>query len=225
MKTLAPLVLAVFALPLHAAPSIGMATVTPRTAIVGTATQVTVTASITDSSLIQGSVNLVQLNANGTTTILGTLHDDGLNGDAHAGDGVLTLLATFNATSPGTIQIQVSAAFEGILQRVKGPVMSVLFQPANAPQQSITALAQNLAAGNTTAAMSFLVPSEAPRIGGLNQQGLNVLASMLQSGVLVRSENDLRIFRAPFVTPSGTTTTVEFTMVPGPSGQWLINSW
>jgi len=225
MKSLAWLILAVLGLPLHAAPGVGVTSVTPRTAVVGNATEVTVTASITDSSLILGSVNLVQLNPNGTTTILGTLHDDGLNGDAHAGDGVLTLLVPLNAASPGTIQVQVSAAFKGVLQRVKGPIMNVFFQFANAPQQSITTLAQNLAAGNTTAAMNFLVPSEAPRIGGLNQQGLNVLASMLQAGVLVSSQNDLRIFHAPFVTPSGTTTTVEFTMVPGPSGHWLVNSW
>jgi hypothetical protein len=197
------------------------------TAIVGSPTQITVTASISDPSLIPASVNLLQLNANGTTAILGTLHDDGLNGDAFAGDLVFTLPVTLNAPIASQIQLQVSAAFKGVLQRVKSPTMNVFFQAANAPQQAIAALAQNLAAGNTTAALNYVVASNktTTALSTLGQQGLNVLASILRGGVLVRSQNDLRVFQAPFITPDGSTTTVEFSMIPGPNGQWLINSW
>jgi hypothetical protein len=197
------------------------------TAVVGTPTQITVTASITEPSLITQSVDLLQLNANGPTTVLGTLHDDGLNGDAFAGDLVFTIVVTLNSPSATQIQLEVSAAFKDTFERVKSPVLSVFFQTADAPKQSILALALNLTTGSTTAAMSYVVasPKTTTALNTLGQQGLSVLASILQAGVLVKSQGDLRVFQAPYVTPSGATTTVEFTMVPGPNGQWLINSW
>jgi len=172
-------------------------------------------------------VILLQLNTDGTSTVLGSLHDDGLNGDAFARDGVFSDVVTLNAASAGQIQLEVSAAFTGQFLPVRSGIMTVFFQPANAPQQAIAALVQNLAIGNITVALNSVVPSEKTTnaLNTLNQQGLNALASMLQAGLLVSSQNDLRVFQAPFVTPNGTATTVEFTMVPGPNGQWLINSW
>ena len=129
-------------------------------AVVGTPTQITVTASISDPSPIPTGVNLLQLNANGSTTILGTLHDDGLNGDAFAGDSVFTFLVTLNEPTASQVQLQVSAAFKGVLQRVKSPIMNVFFQPADAPRQSMIALAQNLATGNISSALlSFRTPT------------------------------------------------------------------
>jgi len=221
MKVLASLFFAVVAL--HAAPAIGATSVTPMTAVIATPTQFTVRASITDPSLIAGGVNLLQLNPDGTTTILGTLHDDGLNGDAFAGDLVFTLVVTLNAPTASQIQLQVSAAFKGALQRVKSPIMSVFFQAANAPQQTIQVIAQGLTSGNISSTLNYVIPSNSA-INTLNQQALNVLASILNSAVLVSSQNDLRVFQAQFVTSNGTAT-VSFTMVPGPNGQWLINSW
>ncbi len=175
------LVLGLLAVGVHAAPTMGTVRVIPMTAVIGAPAQVTVTASISDPSLIPSSINLLQLNADGSTTILGTLHDDGLNGDAFAGDLVFTILVTLNAPTASQIQLQTSAAFKGILQRVKSTVASVFFQAANAPQQSIAALAQNLTAGNTAAALNYVVPSNktTTALGTLGQQGLNVLASIL----------------------------------------------
>jgi hypothetical protein len=46
------------------------------------------------------------------------MHDDGQNGDAVAGDGIYTLRVPFNEAAIGQIQIQVSAAFRGVLRRV-----------------------------------------------------------------------------------------------------------
>ena len=116
---------------LMGAPSIGAVRATPMTAVIGTPTEITATASITDATLIPGSVDLIQLNPNGTSTVLGTLHDDGLTGDAFAGDGVFTYVATLNQASVSQVQLEVSAAFKGVLARVKSP-MSVFFQAANA---------------------------------------------------------------------------------------------
>ena len=207
--------------------SIGVVAVTPITAVIGTSTPFTVTASITDPALISNSVNLLQLNGNGSTTVLGTLHDDGLNGDAFAGDLVFTLVVPLNASAASDIELQVSAAFTGALLRVKSPILNIFFQPANAPQQAITALAQYLAAGNTAAALNYVVPSvnTTSALNALSQQGLSALAAMLSSAQLVGSQNNLRIFQSLIATPDGAKTTVELTMVPGPNGQWLVNNW
>ncbi len=209
------------------APSIGLVRATPTTTVIGIPTQVSVQASITDPALIPNSVDLLQLNTDGTSTMLGNLHDDGLNGDAFAGDLVFTIVVTLNAPTVSQIQLQVSAAFTGQLLPVRSGIMNVFFQPANAPQQAIAALAQNLAAGNTTAALNYVVATDktTTALNTLSKQGLKALGSMLQAGLLVRSQNDLRVFQAPFVTPTGITTIVEFSMIPGPNGQWLINSW
>jgi hypothetical protein len=225
MKAYYTPLLAVFTAHLYGTPTLGTVSATPTTAVAGSPTQISVQASITDTSLITGGANLLQLNPNGTTTILGTLHDDGLNGDAYAGDLIFTLVVTLNAPVASQIQLQVSAAFKGVLQRVKSPVVNVFFQPANAPQQSIAALAQYLTAGNTSAASNYVGPSYSSSLGGLSQPGLNILAAIISAGVLVNSQNDLRIFQSPFIAPDGTATTVEFSMVPGPNGQWVINAW
>lgn len=222
--------LALFAAPTVAAAtshSLGLVAVSPTTAVIGTPTQVTVTASITDPALISNSVNLLRLNTDGTTTILGTLHDDGLNGDEFAGDLDFTLVVTINASAATQIQLQVSAAFTGTLLRVKSAVMSVFFQPANAPQQALTALAHDLASGNRAAAFNYINPSinSSTIINTYSQQALNSLASSLKAAVLVGSSADSRIFQSPFTAPDGTTALQEFDMVPGVNGQWLINSW
>lgn len=213
-------VIGLFAFHLHAAPALGVVSATPMTAVIGTSTQVTVTASITDTLLIPGSVNLLQLNPDGSVTILGALHDDGLNGDAFGGDKLFTLVIDMNMASAGEVELQVSAAFKGVLQRVKSPAMSLFFQAADAPQQAIKTIAQLLAAGNMSSAFNYVITPKSA-LNTLNQAALNALAAMLDNAVLVSSQNDLRLFQAP--APDGTM--AAFTMIPGPGGQWLINSW
>jgi hypothetical protein len=46
------------------------------------------------------------------------MHDDGTNGDAVSGDGIYTLRVALNDPNIDQIQLQVSAAFRGILKRV-----------------------------------------------------------------------------------------------------------
>lgn len=227
MKVLGSFLLAALALQVHAAPSIGAANVSPMTAVIATPTQFTVQASITDPALISGSATLLQLNPNGTTTTLGTLHDDGANGDQTAGDQVLTLTVTLTAPAATTMQLQVSAAFKGQLLRVRSSPLNLFFQPANAPQQALAALSQSLATGDRTTALSYVNPSTnaISVINTYSQQALNFLASELSSAVLVGSFPDLRIFDVPVTRADGTTVRSEFDMVPGLNGQWVINSW
>jgi len=226
MKPFALFLSAALALQLHAAPTIGTVRVSQTTAIIGAPTQVTVEASITDPTLITGGANLLQINSNGTTTILGALHDDGLNGDHFGGDLVFTLVVTLNSPVASQVQLQVSAAFKGVLARVKSSTMSVFFQPANAPQQALASLSQALASGNITSALTFINPSSnsVAAISSFGQQSLNFLASALNAATLVSSGPDSRIFQSPFTAADGTTTQLEFEMVPN-NGQWIINNW
>jgi hypothetical protein len=53
------------------------------------------------------------------------MHDDGLNGDAVAGDHIYTLLVPFNEATAGQIQLQVSAAFQGLLKRVMSSIVTL----------------------------------------------------------------------------------------------------
>src|SRR5579872_5280667 len=110
---------------LSATPTVGTTAASPTVILVNQPTTVIVTSLITDPSLIATSVNLLRLNPTGSPTILGQLHDDGLNGDAVAGDQVYTLQVAFNQSSGGQIRLQVSAAFKGMLLRVLSNVMSV----------------------------------------------------------------------------------------------------
>jgi hypothetical protein len=100
-------------------PSVGPPVVSPSIITVNIPTVVTVMATITDPTLIAGSANLLRLGATGTQpTILGAMHDDGLNGDAAANDGIYTFQVPFNETVAGQIQLEISAAFKGRLNRV-----------------------------------------------------------------------------------------------------------
>ena len=106
--------------------TIGATSVTPTSTPAGVAQVVTVTSVITDPSVIPSSVNLQQLDSSGrVVAILGTLHDDGLNGDLVAGDGTFTLLTTIFQNIPGAVTLRVSAAFKGSLQRVYSVPMTI----------------------------------------------------------------------------------------------------
>src|SRR5271165_6234635 len=98
--------------------AIGATAANPTAATVGVPTTVTITSVITDPSLIAGSVNLQSLNSsNQVVAVIGLLHDDGLNGDAVAGDHIYTIQTTVYETAPGPQSVRVSAAFQGSLAR------------------------------------------------------------------------------------------------------------
>lgn len=106
-------------------PSIGLTTVTPNVIGINTPTVVTVTAVITDPSLISTSVNLLRISATSAATIVGQLRDDGTNGDAVADDKIFTLRLTLTEPTKGQVPLQASAAFRGFLRRVTSSVVVV----------------------------------------------------------------------------------------------------
>src|ERR1700742_3260882 len=95
------------------AATVGTTTASPTTISVGQPTVVTVTSEITDPTLLTTGINLLRLLPGGGSTIIGQLHDDGLNGDAVAGDKIFSAQVTLNEATAGQVQLQVSAAFKG----------------------------------------------------------------------------------------------------------------
>ncbi|WP_374692545.1 PKD domain-containing protein [Accumulibacter sp.] len=108
-------ILAVF--PAAAAPSVGAVQLAPTSIAAGVQTTVRVTAVIGDPTVLPSSVNLQRLNdAGAPVAILGTLRDDGVNGDAVAGDQIYTLDFVVSETAP--LRLRVSAGFKGMLRRL-----------------------------------------------------------------------------------------------------------
>jgi len=106
--------------------TIGTTTITPNSTPVGVQLVVTVTSSITSPSVVPGSVSLERIDASGSLVAsLGSLHDDGLNGDAVAGDKMFSILATILENTPGIVRLRVSAAFQGSLQRATSAPVTV----------------------------------------------------------------------------------------------------
>jgi glucodextranase-like protein len=104
--------------------TIGTTGMAPNSTSAGVPVTVTVTSSITDPSLIPASVNLQRLDSSGrVVSVIGILHDDGLNGDAVAGDNVYTITTTVFENTPGTVNFRVSAGFKGSLLRSFSPLL------------------------------------------------------------------------------------------------------
>jgi hypothetical protein len=119
-------VLAAGTRPVEAAAVIDGVAVTPGTAAVGVATPVTVTALITEPSVVANGVLLQRLDAAGrVVAVVGYLRDDGTAGDATAGDRTFTLQFTLFETTPGPVRLRVSAPFAGVLLRVLSSVLTV----------------------------------------------------------------------------------------------------
>lgn len=105
-------VLMLAAQPFAWAGTIGATSVNPSTTTPGVPLSVTVTSLISDPMVIPASVTLERLSG-GSIAVIGTLHDDGLNGDALAGDGIYSLITTILESAPTAARLRVSASFTG----------------------------------------------------------------------------------------------------------------
>jgi hypothetical protein len=211
----------------YAQTTVGTPSADPTYVVVSTLTVVTVAVSIPGSALIPNSVNLLRLGASGSQPIvLGLLHDDGMNGDAVAGDHVFTIRLPFTEPSVGQVNLQISAAFKGQLTRVKVDVPTVFVQTANAPDIVVQALSTYIQSNNITAAASLFadVASAQSDLSLLDQAGRAGLAAFFASVSSVSSNSHLRLYSAP-LTSNGQTQQVEFAMELNSAGQWLVVGW
>ena len=207
--------------------TVGTASADPTYIVVSTPTVITVMVSIPGTALIPNSVNLLRLGAPGSQAIvIGLLHDDGMNGDAIAGDHVFTIQVPFTEPSVGQITLQISAAFKGQLTRVKISVPTVFVQTANATDVVISTLSSYIQSGNITAAASLFadVTSAQSDLSSLDPAGRAALASFFASASPVSSTSRLRLYSAPLPS-NGQTHQVEFAMELTGTGQWVVVGW
>ena len=78
-----------------------------------------ITAEIDDPTVITNSVKLLYIPASGSPVVIGSLNDDGLNGDAAADDNVFTIIPSFASYPIGTMNLAISASFTGLAQPVQ----------------------------------------------------------------------------------------------------------
>ena len=120
------LLLCLSSIPAEAAPVVGPLAAVPAAVTAGTPTDVTFTSTITDPLLLANGVNLIRTDAAGkSSTIVGIMHDDGINGDAVAGNKTFSLSVHVNASPAGATYYRVSAAFRGVLQRTLSPIVAL----------------------------------------------------------------------------------------------------
>lgn len=99
-------------------PTVGPLTVSPSSITAGKSTSVTVTVQISGGTVISGGVNLLQVDSSGNTlSILGVMQD--------GGNGSYSLAVSFDPSQTGSIYLQASAAFVGVLLRVKSPIFAL----------------------------------------------------------------------------------------------------
>ena len=102
-----------------AAQTVGPVGLAPGSVPVGVGTPVLVTAAITDPAVIPTGVQLQRYDSQGRViAVLGSLTDDGRNGDVASGDKTFTFRMTAYELAPGPMILRVSAAFQGRLARV-----------------------------------------------------------------------------------------------------------
>jgi hypothetical protein len=142
---------------------VGTPVVSPATIPSGQPTEITVMSRISDDAtnpLIPASVYLLRVDANLRPTInMGTMRDDGMEGDAVAGDSIFTLrltvtepssgvMRTVTEPSSGVMRLQVSAAFRGLMRRVRSNVATVEVRlPDSDPCAQTTAPCKSLSIG------------------------------------------------------------------------------
>lgn len=105
---------------------IGPTSINPSTTAAGVPMEILVTSAITNPDVIPETINLQKLDASGRViAVLGSLRDDGLEGDAQAGDNVYTIKTTVLENVPGTVRYRVTAGVRGSLLRMFSRVLEV----------------------------------------------------------------------------------------------------
>ncbi len=132
--------IALGSMPLAATTShtIDWASISPSSITSGAGTPVTITTQISDPAVIRNSVNLLYVSSSGTSQIIGSLNDNGVNGDAVAGDNIFTTVTSFAQYPVGTLNLRISAAFRGSLLRTQTGVFELNVLPATSTTNWVT---------------------------------------------------------------------------------------
>jgi hypothetical protein len=108
------------------APIVGLTKASPTFVTIKMPTLITVTSEILDPTVIPTGVNLMRVDDSGkAVAVMGRLHDDGIGGDAVAGDKIFTYRFAVNQSNSGLLAMQVSAAFKKVLLRSTSSIVVV----------------------------------------------------------------------------------------------------
>jgi hypothetical protein len=142
-------------------PTIPAPTATPEVILANTPTQVIVTIPISDPRVIPTGVNLLRVNAMGSRTNLGRMYDDGTHGDAIANDKTLSLRLDLHEPAAAHIQLQISAAFRGLLRRLLSPPATItVLDSTTLEQETLTLLGQLLASQRVIVDHTVFTPTK-----------------------------------------------------------------
>jgi hypothetical protein len=194
---------------------------------IGTPTTVVVTSHITATNVLPSTIQLQRLNANGTVTTIGTLRDDGLNGDAVMGDRIFSLRFTINQSTPAILTFRVSAGLVGVIRRVTSDRFDIVVRGNQTPEEMVSQLAAQLRQGDMARTLSHFSPSSA------NQRVLNALDPVAREGLadafarlrLTHSEGTTRFYDMPWPIADGSPETTRVIIKQGGLGEWLVVSW
>jgi hypothetical protein len=211
-----------------AVPSVDNVAASPSVISVDATTEVTVTAQISDESVIPASINLFQIDASGRTlAFLGILRDDGTNGDSTPGDQTFALRLPFSVSTPGDIRLRISAAFRGVLRRVFSQIVILTVRSGTPAELTLITLAAEISSGNISAALKRFSASPLNRetLLALDTSGRAKLSAALQSAKFVRQIDNLRIYELLWTEINGTSRHIHISLSELRSGEWVVSSW
>lgn len=108
----------------------------PAAVRAGQTTQLKIATTISAAKIIPASVNVQLIAANGKVSVLGTLNDSGVAGDAVAGDGIWSGQVAVSPSAEGSLGVRVSFAVSGAVRRHFSPTASLTVLAADAPVSS-----------------------------------------------------------------------------------------
>lgn len=147
--------------------------IAPASVAYSVPTAVTTTVTVTGTP-DAGSVMLQRLDSSGRVlAILGTLHDDGLKGDAKANDGVFTLQTPFTEFAVGSVSLRVSATFSGAVNHVFSPTGTLTVTGTPPPTVTIT----------SPASLSYLNLSPTTVTGTVSDSNATVVINSISAPV------------------------------------------
>jgi hypothetical protein len=188
---------------------------------------VTITATIgSRATLLPGSVSVGRYQSDGTLiATLATMHDDGLNGDVLAGDGIYTAQITINESAPTVFLWGVSATFTDQQAAVVAPGQVIFVQTGKTCEQALSDAADALAAGDSNAiGRLFSDDKNNDLLSTLDDVSRSRLVVMFRSAQLVNRQNSICVFRVPSFNPvQGSPGTVMLSK--SWLGDWTVSSW
>ncbi len=187
------------------------AAVSPSSTPVGVGINAAFAAQITDPALIQGSVNLLKYDALGRSSIMGAMRDDGLEGDAVAGDRMFTLRFNVYEETLGTLTYRVSAAFQGRVSRVLSAPIT-LTVTGTVPTDITLSQPTNLAFVNTTAIIVSGTSGDPSATVTVNGIQANKSGNTFQASVPLQEGNNTLTAVAKNTNGSNSTASIQVTL-------------